>query len=86
MFSIHEHLKKKRAPIDKWSIKEQLCLASAVVRSGDQNWTSVSRALKAFQDPNRPADWFSQKNCAAQYGLLLDNVDTPKRKKRATGE
>jgi hypothetical protein len=31
-------LKLKRVPIDTWSVKEKLCLASAVLRSGDQNW------------------------------------------------
>jgi hypothetical protein len=43
---------------------------------------SVSRALRLFGEPGRPADWFSQKSCALQYGNLLENVDTPKRKKR----
>lgn len=87
----------KRVPLDKWSVREQLCLASAVECSGDQNWMSVSRSLKmlaacgppggggsaAGQPANRPSDWFSQKFCAAQYGKLLENVETPKRKKRA---
>lgn len=84
MASIQERLQIKREPLDKWSIREQLCLASAVARSGDQNWMSVSRALKPFGDPNRPTDWFHQKNCAAQYGALLENVETPKRKKRTS--
>lgn len=86
MSTIQERLQIKRVPIDKWSVREQLCLASAVVRSGDQNWSSVSRALKPFAEPNRPPDWFSQKNCAAQYGSLLENVETPKRKKRMSGQ
>lgn len=84
MSSVQERLQLKREPIDKWSIREQLCLASAVARSGDQNWMSVSRAMKPFGEPNRPADWFHQKNCASQYGMLLAMVETPKRKKRAT--
>ncbi|XP_022119391.2 bromodomain-containing protein 8 isoform X2 [Pieris rapae] len=82
MTSIQERLQLKRAPLDTWNIREQLCLASAVVRSGDQNWMSVSRALKSLADPNRPPDWYSQKNCAVQYGALLEHVETPKRKKR----
>ncbi|PSN47523.1 hypothetical protein C0J52_02243 [Blattella germanica] len=82
MTSVQERLKLKRVPIDTWSVKEKLCLASAVLRSGDQNWMSVSRALRLFGEPGRPADWFSQKSCALQYGNLLENVDTPKRKKR----
>lgn len=85
MASIQERLQMKREPLDKWSVREQLCLASAVARSGE-NWMSVSRALKPFGDSNRPSDWFHQKNCAAQYGALLEHVETPKRKKRASGQ
>lgn len=47
---------------------------------------SVSRALKMMCGTNRPTDWFSQKFCAAQYGKLLENVETPKRKKRTATE
>lgn len=82
MTSVEERLQIKREPLDKWSIREQLCLA--VARKNDQNLTSVSRALKPFAEPNRPADWFNQKNCAAQYGALLANEETPKRKKRTS--
>lgn len=84
--SIQERLQLKRVPLDKWSVKEKLCLASAVACSGDQNWMSVSRALKMLCGANRPGDWFSQKSCAAQYGKLLENVETPKRKKRTASE
>lgn len=82
MASVQERLQLKRVPLDKWSISEQLHLATAVACSGDQNWMSVSRSLKSLCGANRPSDWFSQKSCAAQYGKLLENVDTPKRKKR----
>ena len=71
----------KQTAIDTWSLKEQLGLASAVLRSGDQNWVSVSRQMKPFSEDGRPPDWFSQKNCALQYNLLLDKVDTPRRKR-----
>ncbi|XP_058453993.1 bromodomain-containing protein 8 [Malaya genurostris] len=84
--SIQERLQLKRVPLDKWSTKEKLCLASAVACSGDQNWMSVSRSLKMLCGGNRPGDWFSQKSCAAQYGKLLENVETPKRKKRTASE
>ncbi|KMQ92483.1 bromodomain-containing protein 8 [Lasius niger] len=49
---------------------------------------SVSRSLKQFieKEPLRPSDWFSQKSCAMQYASLLENADTPKRKKRESGE
>ncbi|XP_067129377.1 bromodomain-containing protein 8-like [Centruroides vittatus] len=69
------------SPTDIWSIKERLCLASSVLRSGDQNWVSVSRAIRPFGEANRPPDWFSQKNCAIQYSDLLEKVETPKRKR-----
>ncbi|KAG8228262.1 hypothetical protein J437_LFUL006229, partial [Ladona fulva] len=47
---------------------------------------SVSRTLRAFDELNRPPDWFSQKNCALQYSSLLEKVDTPKRKRGERGE
>lgn len=71
---------------DVWSTRERLCLASSVLRSGDQNWVSVSRAIRPFGENNRPSDWFSQKNCAAQYNELLDKVESPKRKRGERGE
>lgn len=83
MASVQERLQKNRMQhLENWSISEQLHLASAVAYSGDQNWMSVSRSLKMMCGNNRPSDWFSQKSCAAQYQMLLENVETPKRKKR----
>ena len=84
MSTLQERLNIKRAPLDTWSAKEKLYLALAVLRIGDQNWMSVSRSLKPFQDSTRPKDWFSQRNCAQQYGSLLELVETPKRKKRSS--
>jgi bromodomain-containing protein 8 len=71
----------KQMPTDVWSIREKLALASSVMRSGDQNWVSVSRAIRPFGNPGRPDDWFSQKNCALQYSALLEKVETPRRKR-----
>uniref|UniRef100_U5ET45 Putative mitochondrion n=1 Tax=Corethrella appendiculata TaxID=1370023 RepID=U5ET45_9DIPT len=85
MSSVQERLQLKRLPLDKWSTREKLCLASAVQSSGDQNWMSVSRSLKMLCG-DRPPDWFSQKSCAVQYAKLLENVETPKRKKRTASE
>ncbi|XP_053573004.1 bromodomain-containing protein 8 isoform X2 [Bombina bombina] len=73
-------------PTEPWSIREKLCLASSVMRSGDQNWVSVSRAIKPFAEPGRPPDWFSQKHCASQYSELLETTETPKRKRGERGE
>ncbi|KAK0183087.1 hypothetical protein PV327_001159 [Microctonus hyperodae] len=88
MASIQDRLKIKRESCDTWSTREQLCLASSVLKSGDQNWIGVSRSLKPFAEKEalRPPDWFSQKSCAVQYAILLENADTPKRKKRESGE
>ncbi|XP_069620445.1 bromodomain-containing protein 8 isoform X5 [Ranitomeya imitator] len=69
-------------PTEPWSIREKLCLASSVMRSGDQNWVSVSRAIKPFAEPGRPPDWFSQKHCASQYSELLETTETPKKLKK----
>ncbi|XP_072026754.1 bromodomain-containing protein 8-like isoform X2 [Amphiura filiformis] len=69
------------APTDQWSVKEKLCLASSVMRSGDQNWVSVSRAVKPFAEPSHQPEFFSQRNCARQYSAMLENVETPKRKR-----
>ncbi|XP_056625415.1 bromodomain-containing protein 8 isoform X2 [Triplophysa dalaica] len=73
-------------PTEPWSIREKLCLASSVMRSGDQNWVSVSRAIKPFSEPRRPPDWFSQKHCASQYSELLETTEAPKRKRGEKGE
>lgn len=57
-------------------------MASAVMRSGDQNWVAVRRNIKMLtNETSRPPDWYSTKNCALQYARLLERVDTPKRKR-----
>uniref|UniRef100_A0A1A8DMP6 Bromodomain-containing protein 8 n=1 Tax=Nothobranchius kadleci TaxID=1051664 RepID=A0A1A8DMP6_NOTKA len=73
-------------PTEPWSVREKLCLASSVLRSGDQNWVSVSRAIKPFSESGRPPDWFSQKHCASQYSELLEATEAPKRKRGEKGE
>ncbi|XP_014471345.1 PREDICTED: bromodomain-containing protein 8 isoform X2 [Dinoponera quadriceps] len=89
MSSIQDRLKLRRvSSFETWSTREQLCLASSVLKSGDQNWMSVSRSLKPFIEKElpRPSDWFSQRSCASQYTYLLENADMPRRKKRESGE
>ncbi|XP_048585209.1 bromodomain-containing protein 8 isoform X3 [Nematostella vectensis] len=71
---------------DEWTVREKLTLASSVLRSGDQNWVSVSRAIKPVSEAGcctvkRPPDFFSQKNCAIHYSEMLEKVSTPKRKR-----
>ncbi|KAL2088619.1 hypothetical protein ACEWY4_015518 [Coilia grayii] len=81
-----EHKMLALGPTEPWSVREKLCLASSVMRSGDQNWVSVSRAIKPFSEPGRPPDWFSQKHCASQYSELLETTEAPKRKRGEKGE
>ncbi|XP_060771243.1 bromodomain-containing protein 8 isoform X2 [Neoarius graeffei] len=83
---VGKHKMLSLGPTEPWSIREKLCLASSVMRSGDQNWVSVSRAIKPFSEPGRPPDWFSQKHCASQYSELLETTEAPKRKRGEKGE
>ncbi|XP_041369752.1 bromodomain-containing protein 8-like, partial [Gigantopelta aegis] len=78
-------VKLKTVHLDAWSNKEKLALACSVLKSGDQNWVSVSRAIRPCGELDRPAEWFSQKNCALQYSDLLEKVETPKRKRGDDG-
>ncbi|XP_017273405.1 bromodomain-containing protein 8 [Kryptolebias marmoratus] len=73
-------------PAEPWSVREKLCLATSVMKSGDQNWVSVSRAIRPFAEPGRPPDWFSQKHCASKYSELLETTEAPKRKRGERGE
>ncbi|XP_068600676.1 bromodomain-containing protein 8-like [Brachionichthys hirsutus] len=73
-------------PTEPWSVREKLCLATSVMKSGDQNWVSVSRAIKPFAESGRPPDWFSQKHCASKYSELLGTTETPKRKRGERGD
>ncbi|KAJ8266142.1 hypothetical protein GJAV_G00126390 [Gymnothorax javanicus] len=83
---VGKHKLLSLGPTEPWSVREKLCLASSVMKSGDQNWVSVSRAIKPFAEPGRPPDWFSQKHCASQYSELLETTETPKRKRGERGE
>ncbi|XP_077103562.1 bromodomain-containing protein 8 isoform X7 [Siphateles boraxobius] len=83
---VGKHKMLSLGPTEPWSIREKLCLASSVMRSGDQNWVSVSRAIKPFSESGRPPDWFSQKHCASQYSELLETTEAPKRKRGEKGE
>ncbi|XP_051944961.1 bromodomain-containing protein 8-like isoform X5 [Xyrauchen texanus] len=83
---VGKHKMLSLGPTEPWSIREKLCLASSVMRSGDQNWVSVSRAIKPFSELGRPPDWFSQKHCASQYSELLETTEAPKRKRGEKGE
>ncbi|KAM6986632.1 bromodomain-containing protein 8 [Aplochiton taeniatus] len=83
---VGKHKLLTMGPTEPWSVREKLCLATSVMKSGDQNWVSVSRAIKPFAEPGRPLDWFSQKHCASQYSELLETTEAPKRKRGEKGE
>ena len=59
-------------PLEPWTIREKLCLASAVRHNGDQNWMTVSKSMRPFLDPHRPVERFAPKNAAMQYAHLLE--------------
>uniref|UniRef100_A0A3B3ZL41 Uncharacterized protein n=1 Tax=Periophthalmus magnuspinnatus TaxID=409849 RepID=A0A3B3ZL41_9GOBI len=40
-------------PTEPWSIREKLCLASSVMRSGDQNWLECDH-LSEWAEANVP--------------------------------
>jgi hypothetical protein len=42
MTGVQQRLKLKQTPIDTWSVREQLTLASAVLRTGDQVFTTFT--------------------------------------------
>nr|XP_009859365.1 bromodomain-containing protein 8 [Ciona intestinalis] len=69
-------------PDVEWSTREKLAIASYVLHSGDQHWSGgVSRMLRPLGEQNRPSDWFSSKNCAQQYSALVEQAETPRRKR-----
>lgn len=79
---------KRMFPSELWNIREQLYLASSILKCGDQNWIGVSRSLKQLAEKElpRPPDLFSQRSCATQFTTLIQNTDIPKKKKRENGE
>ncbi|XP_075887598.1 bromodomain-containing protein 8 isoform X2 [Nelusetta ayraudi] len=83
---VGKHKLLVNGPTEPWSVREKLCLATSVMKSGDQNWVSVSRAIKPFAESGRPPDWFSQKHCASKYSELLETTEAPKRKRGEKGE
>ena len=59
-------------PLEPWTIREKLCLASAVRHNGDQNWMTVSKSMRPFLEAHRPSERFAPKNAAMQYASLLE--------------
>ncbi|KAH7642635.1 uncharacterized protein LOC124492880 [Dermatophagoides farinae] len=81
-----QRLRLKQEPIDNWSTREKLALATGVQKIGNQNWGPIVRHLKSFSEKNRPSDWFNPKFCALQYNDMFDKIEAPKRKRGERGE
>ncbi|CAD5121873.1 DgyrCDS10336 [Dimorphilus gyrociliatus] len=67
-------------PLDQWTIKEKLAVASAVQKHGDQNWPAVVRICKPLAEKYRKDDFFNTKTCAAMYNRLLEQFDTKRKR------
>eukprot|EP00211_Chloroparvula_japonica_P016495 CAMPEP_0119150440 /NCGR_PEP_ID=MMETSP1310-20130426/44801_1 /TAXON_ID=464262 /ORGANISM="Genus nov. species nov., Strain RCC2339" /LENGTH=190 /DNA_ID=CAMNT_0007142635 /DNA_START=1 /DNA_END=570 /DNA_ORIENTATION=+ len=70
------------ADASAWSTKENLVLASAVEKYGEDNWLQVSRALKAHGNSKRPNSFYSNKRTAAHFKELLVAGEDAKNGKR----
>ncbi|KAJ6222109.1 hypothetical protein RDWZM_000654 [Blomia tropicalis] len=69
----------QQPPIDVWTTREKLILATNVKGGGDRNWNAVVRKHQNVDVENRPSNWFTTKFCAQQCRVLLDEVEVPKR-------
>lgn len=72
---------KQQSPLDEWTVKEKLYLASLAYKYNDA-WNSVARNMQAFVEKGRPEGWSNQKTCAAQFQKLMNELGADKRPKR----
>lgn len=49
-----EHKLLSAGPTEPWSIREKLCLASSVMRSGDQNWYGSGKGGRRVHSAGGP--------------------------------
>lgn len=73
--------KVPKPPLEEWSLREKLCLASLAIKYGNA-WNSVARNMQAFVENDRPEGWSNQKTCAAQFDKLMNELGVDKRPKR----
>lgn len=59
-----EHKLLVIGPTEQWSVREKLCLATSVMKSGDQNWYCATVLLKP-----------QKSNAAANDYLLCKELD-----------
>ncbi|KAI1315787.1 Bromodomain-containing protein 8 [Mortierella claussenii] len=70
---------------EPWSVLENLILAQAIHKCGDTNWVAIARTIKGHPQVHRSNNFFSQKSCAIQYTLLLENLEAETRSKQSRG-
>lgn len=73
--------KVPKPPLEEWTVREKLCLASLAIKHGNA-WNSVARNMQAFVEKGRPEGWSNQKTCAAQFDKLMNELGVDKRPKR----
>ncbi|KAF9145997.1 hypothetical protein BGX30_005466 [Mortierella sp. GBA39] len=69
---------------EPWSVLENLILAQAIYKCGDTNWVAIARTIKGHPQIHRSSNFFSQKSCAIQYTLLLENLETETSRSKQT--
>lgn len=70
-----------KTPLDTWTTREKLCLASLALKHNN-SWSTVARLMQSFLEPDRPENWSNQKTCAAQFGKMMNELGVDKRPKR----
>lgn len=73
--------KVTKPPLEEWTTREKLCLASLAIKHGN-SWSSVARNMQAFAEKERSEGWSNQKTCAAQFDKLMNELGVDKRPKR----
>lgn len=73
--------KVPKPPLEEWTTKEKLCLASLAIKHGNA-WNSVARNMQTFVEKDRAEGWSNQKTCAAQFDKLMNELGVDKRPKR----
>ncbi|KAG0241029.1 Bromodomain-containing protein 8 [Mortierella sp. GBA43] len=68
---------------EPWSVLENLVLVQAIYKCGDTNWVAIARTIKGHPQIHRSSNFFSQKNCAIQYTLLMENLKAETRSKQS---
>ncbi|KAF8944240.1 Bromodomain-containing protein 8 [Haplosporangium gracile] len=69
---------------EPWSVLENLILAQAIYKCGDTNWVAIARTIKGHPQIHRSSNFFSQKSCAIQYTLLLENLEAETSRSKQT--